>query len=110
MCFGVKLDKLLLDSHKRVKKDKEKNFKKKQKFFLSRLSLVVLKYLVTFIRALLLFREEEEVKEEGEDEKNTEEPQRTTSSLLLEPHLSTRDKSDHAFKRRGVEEATKKLV
>jgi len=51
-----------------------------------------------------------EVKEEGEDEKNTEEPQRTTSSLLLEPHLSTRNKSDHAFKRRGVEEATKKLV
>ena len=33
MCFGVKLDKLLLDSHKRVKKDKEKNFKKKQNFF-----------------------------------------------------------------------------
>jgi len=33
VCFGVKLDKLLLDSHKRVKKDKEKNFKKKQKFF-----------------------------------------------------------------------------
>jgi len=33
VCFGVKLDKLLLDSHKRVKKDKEKNFKKKTKIF-----------------------------------------------------------------------------
>ena len=94
-----------------MKKDKEKNFKKKQKFF-SLVCLVVLKYLVTFIRAQILFREEEEVKEEGEDEKNTEEPQRTTSSLLLEQpqNAHKRDKSDHAFKRRGVEEATKKLV
>ena len=105
MCFGVKLDKLLLDkSHKRVEKDKEK-FQKKTKIFSLSFSNIS-----SLSSAQILFREEEEVKEEGEDEKNTEEPQRTTSSLLLEPHLSTRNKSDHAFKRRGVEEATKKLV
>ena len=93
-----------------MKKDKEKNFKKKQKFF----SLVCSRrsQISRHFHQALLFREEEEVKEEGEDEKNTEEPQRTTSSLLLEQpqNAHKRDKSDHAFKRRGVEEATKKLV
>jgi hypothetical protein len=61
-----------------VKKDKEKNFKKKTKIFSLSSVLVVLKYLVTFISSLL-FREEEEVKEEGEDEEH----RRTTKP----PHL-----------------------
>ena len=111
MCFGVKLDKLLLDSHKRVKKDKEKNFKKKQKFFLSRLSRrsQISRH---FHQQLFSFEKKKKLKKKREDEKNTEEPQRTTSSLLLEQpqNAHKRDKSDHAFKRRGVEEATKKLV
>ena len=114
VCFGVKLDKLLLDSHKRVEKTRKKISKKNKKFFslvCSRRSQISRHF---HQLSSSLSREKEEVKEEeeeeGEDEKNTEEPQRTTSSLLLEPHLSTRNKSDHAFKRRGVEEATKKLV
>ena len=101
-------NKLVDKSQKRVKK-KTKEISKKQNFFLSCL-FFSFSNISSLSSAQILFREEEEVKEEGEDEKNTEEPQRTTSSLLLEPHLSTRNKSDHAFKRRGVEEATKKLV
>ena len=74
MCFGVKLDKLLLDSHKRVKKDKEKNFKKKQNFFLSRLSRRSQILLLLPIEVSKLFREEEEVKEKKKEKtKNTEE-------------------------------------
>jgi len=108
VCFGVLT--IIRDSHKRVKKTRKK-ISKKQKIFLSRL-FSSFSNISSLSSSALLFREEEEVKEEGEDEKNTEEPQRTTSSLLLEQpqNAHKRDKSDHAFKRRGVEEATKKLV
>ena len=82
VCFGVKLDKLLLDSHERVKKDQEKNFKKKTKIFSLSSVLVVLKYLVTFISSLLLFREEE-VKEEDEEHR------RTTKNHLISSSRTT---------------------
>ena len=103
-------NKLVDKSQKRVKK-KTKEISKKQNFFLSCL-FFSFSNISSLSSAQILFREEEEVKEEGEDEKNTEEPQRTTSSLLLEQpqNAHKRNKSDHAFKRRGVEEATKKLV
>jgi len=117
VCFGVKLDKLLLDSHKRVEKTRKKISKKNKNFFslvCSRRSQISRHF---HQLSSSLSREKEEVKEEeeeeGEDEKNTEEPQRTTSSLLLEQPQNAHkrnNKSDHAFKRRGVEEATKKLV
>ena len=97
-------NKLVDKSQKRVKKKKTKEISKKQKIFLSRSQISR-----HFHQLKFSFEKKKKLKKK-EKTKNTEEPQRTTSSLLLEPHLSTRNKSDHAFKRRGVEEATKKLV
>jgi hypothetical protein len=87
VCFGVKLDKLLLDkSHKRVKKDKEKNFKKKTKIF-SLSSVSSFSNISSLSSALLLFREEEEeVKEEGEE---GEEHRRTTKNHLISSSRTT---------------------
>jgi hypothetical protein len=84
VCFGVKLDKLLLDSHKRVEKTRKKISKKTKNFSLSSV-LFVLKYLVTFISSLLLFREKK--KKLKKKKKKKEKTRRTQKNHKEPPHL-----------------------
>ena len=97
----------------RVKKKKTKKLFKKNKNFFSLVCLSFSQISRHFHQRFFSFEKKKKKKlkkkKKKEKTKNTEEPQ-NHESLLLEPHLSTRNKSDHrAFKRRGVEEAYKKI-